>query len=584
LVILSRSLRNTLPPYAAPRNGQAYAPDEASPTQATAAKASPQGYNTGTASRNATTTPTLKRWLPDAGEFAGSVGLGVLGGVLLAPFWMRRGLRSNVRMELQDKIVEDLLDNTPPSKKKTTASSPSDDIPRENTIAAFLANPATLMIMIPSLAPQLTQPAVAVSMLLGVGYMGTNLLSGMQEVWVRYQESQIRANLVASLDNAFQTSIERKTGVDEQNRRYARTRIASLLRQAGVERPQDYLLPVWDVTEQPASDYVDQHTREQLKWQMRNRNLLQRQQELQRTATRRNRNFVLYPQNAQPVPPPRQANPVAERLQMNSPGHGPTQGPSQRPEKDESSSPKSPVPPVIQPSSPSLNPFSTLLSDEGQPNAFRPLPQLARQPVAPYRHLSRLALDGIGMALGLSVTSMMFYAAKAVHDEVSPRVERVGKLLKNVPQGQMPSEKTIRLIKTTLAPRDAEAVLLHFFSQKESLFMGGLFMAMGIMLKTTQFLTEGLREIEVTNLNAETERQYETYKLTELEPHFKAVSERAQLRHALNNLRHDLPLLKQHPDALHLRVQRILDNIGMAWSAPNYYPMAPMVQLVPARS
>lgn len=492
----------------------------------------------------------LKRWLPNSGEFISSVGLGVLGGLMIAPFWIRHKLPheggSNVsQADMVDHLLSD--DVTPIASPASTPKGTTPGIKepkRRNEIAAFLANPAALMIMIPTMAPQLTQPAVAVSALLGLGYLGTNLLSGMQEVWVRYQESQIRANLVASLDEAFQTSIDRKTGVDEQNRRYAITQIATLLHREGIANPQQYLVPVWEGDNLPKpteEEYRNTTENKQLKTQMRQRAMQQQQLIQQRRA--KNQRFVLDPQTPISTPAPRQALSLA-------------------------SSPPKPTP-----ADAGRNPLG-IFTDDSQPNAFRPLPQLARQPVAPYRHLSRLTLDGIGVAMGLSMTSIALYAGKALHDGLKP----ISNKIKAQP------DQAVDIIKTTLAPRDAEAVLMHFFSQKENIFMGGLFLAMGIMLKTTQFLTEGLREIEVTNLNAETERQYEEYKLTELEPHFKAVSERAQLKHAISNLKRDLPMLKAHPDALHLRVQRIMDSIGMSWSAPNYYPMAPMVQLVPARS
>jgi hypothetical protein len=138
--------------------------------------------------------------------------------------------------------------------------------------------------------------------------------------------------------------------------------------------------------------------------------------------------------------------------------------------------------------------------------------------------------------------------------------------------------------KNTLAPKDTEALLLYFLQTKEGLTMAGLFVAMGVMLSTIQFLVEGLREIEVTRLNAETEKQYESYKLTKLEPHFKAISERSQLNHALANLKKGLQEKTMPPEELHQQIQRILDNIGYNWSAPNYYPMAPATQLVTARS
>jgi hypothetical protein len=56
------------------------------------------------------------------------------------------------------------------------------------------------------------------------------------------------------------------------------------------------------------------------------------------------------------------------------------------------------------------------------------------------------------------------------------------------------------------------------------------------------------------------------------------------LNHALANLKKGLQEKTMPPEELHQQIQRILDNIGYNWSAPNYYPMAPATQLVTARS
>jgi hypothetical protein len=419
--------------------------------------------------------------LPKPSEFLLSTGLGGLGALLLAPLWMKHKIPHATSTSL-GKVVDHLTDKTP-------------SVEQSNELVSFLADPAVLLMMIPVIEPRLTRPAIAVTGLLGLGYLGSNALSGLQEVWVRWQESKIRARLVASLDEAYQQSIEAKTQIDEANHRFAEEEILRILKAEGVESPERYLSSNTLDCEPPSTHAKSSEGN--LKYT----------------------NFVLMPQN--PMPLPRQA------------------------------------------------------AESSMPASRRHSPQKKTQdPSVDFKNASRFTLNSIGLGLGLTSTSILLYAFKSVRDFVHAKSQQ----LQNNPQLNKAT------IKNTLAPQNTEAVLLHFFQKKEGFVMGGLFIALGVMLKTIQFLTEGLREIEVTRLNAETEKQYETYKLTTLEPHFKAISERLQLEHALTNLKKDLRSKSLSPAEIHQRVQRILDSIGYNWSAPNYYPMAPATQLVPARS
>ncbi len=419
--------------------------------------------------------------LPKPSEFLLSTGLGVLGALLLSPLWMTHKIPHATSTSLGN-VVNRLTDKTP-------------TVEQSNELVSFLADPAVLLMMIPVIEPRLTRPAIAVTGLLGLGYLGSNALSGLQEVWVRWQESKIRARLVASLDEAYQQSIEAKTQIDETNHRLAEQEILRILKAEGVESPERYLSSNALDCEAP-SPYT-QSSEGKSKYS----------------------NFVLMPQN--PMPLPRQAD-------------------------------------------------TSLASDPQQHSPDKK----SLESTVDFKNASRFTLNSIGLGLGLTSTSILLYAFKSVRDFVHEKSQQ----LQNSPHLNKAT------IKNTLAPQNTEAVLLHFFQKKEGFVMGGLFIALGVMLKTIQFLTEGLREIEVTRLNAETEKQYETYKLTTLEPHFKAISERLQLEHALRNLQEDLRHKHLSPAEIHQRVQRILDSIGYNWSAPNYYPMAPATQLVPARS
>jgi|GEM_PF-5671079 len=446
----------------------------------------------------ASSQPPLARsqWLPSASEFGASVATGALGGLVAAPLWMRQRLNRIENLSLTDEVEEILGDDVIQDPKKAGYK-----------FVNYISNPESLMMMIPFVEPRLTLPALGVSLMLGIGYLGTNVLSGMQEVWVRFQESLIRASLVSSLDGAYQDSIAKKTQVDEINQDYAHEQIEAMLLKEGVENPSVYINPVW-------KDAPD--------------TLKDREAALQKKKT----HFVIFPQNRNPLP----------RASMSD---VPPPIPASKKEGDKKDSYLQPI----------AHPYESPLSFMGT---------------------SRMTIDSIGATLGFSLSSIMLYAGKAVH-EYTNGIAKQRHLESNMPD-------SLELIKTTLAPKDVEGVLLHFFSSRKGIAMGGLFVTLGVMLRTTQFLVEGLREIEVTRLNADTEKQYETYKFTTLEPHFKAVSERSQLNHALKQLQHDLPELKNSPNVLHSRIQRILDDIGLTWSAPNYYPMSPIVQLVPARS
>jgi hypothetical protein len=460
-------------------------------------------------------TTLVKSAIPTPSEFLISTGLGVIGGLLLSSLWFKHKIPQGTNNSLGD-FVEEVthLDQPPPPK-------------HQDELVTFLGNPAVLFMMIPVLAPHLTQPALGATGLLGLGYLGSNALSGLQEVWVRWQESQIRANLVGNLSTAYQQSIEAKTQIDEDNHAYAETQIRQILANEGIPNAEPYLSPLpFDCT--PRTNDPSK-TRQQDDFR------------------HKQSNFAILPQNRSPMP--RQAR-LGESSVSSSE--------SPRPNKPKNTPPTA--------------------SDR----YIKPLQNKDDSPVD-FKKASRWSLNAVGVGLGLGLSSMGLYAFKAVTEKLEPvtkkiengslnKFEDVKKELKELP------------FKNTLAPKDTEALLLYFLQTKEGLTMAGLFVAMGVMLSTIQFLVEGLREIEVTRLNAETEKQYESYKLTKLEPHFKAISERSQLNHALANLKKGLQEKTMPPEELHQQIQRILDNIGYNWSAPNYYPMAPATQLVTARS
>lgn len=96
-------------------------------------------------------------------------------------------------------------------------------------------------------------------------------------------------------------------------------------------------------------------------------------------------------------------------------------------------------------------------------------------------------------------------------------------------------------------------------------------------------LVDGLREIEVTRLNARTELDYQTHNWLTQDPMFHNIAEQETVENDLRKLEKDLPCLRFNPPVLQQRIQAILSNIGRN-SAPPYYPMTPTVGLVEARA
>lgn len=117
---------------------------------------------------------------------------------------------------------------------------------------------------------------------------------------------------------------------------------------------------------------------------------------------------------------------------------------------------------------------------------------------------------------------------------------------------------------------------------KNFAIMGGFF-AMSAAAHIGKTLLDGLREVEVTRQNARTEWRYQTHNWLTQDPAFHEIAEREAANHAFSMLEQDLPRLKYNSTLLQQRVQAILSNVGRN-SAPPYFPMTPMVNLVEARA
>jgi hypothetical protein len=128
----------------------------------------------------------------------------------------------------------------------------------------------------------------------------------------------------------------------------------------------------------------------------------------------------------------------------------------------------------------------------------------------------------------------------------------------------------------------SEAIALHGFAnmQKNFFVMLGFFALAGA-LKLGKLVLDGLREIEVTRVNARTELAYQTHNWLTQDPAFHRIAVTEALENGLRQLEQDLPALKLNPVALKQRVDSILAVELKA--APPYWPMTPAVQLSVAR-
>jgi hypothetical protein len=109
------------------------------------------------------------------------------------------------------------------------------------------------------------------------------------------------------------------------------------------------------------------------------------------------------------------------------------------------------------------------------------------------------------------------------------------------------------------------------------------FFGISALARAGKLLVEGLREIEVTRINAQTELSYQTHNWLSQDMAFHQIAEQEALRNDLQRLAQDLPMLQTNRALLRERIQTILRNVGRN-SAPPYFSMTPLVNLVAARA
>lgn len=143
-------------------------------------------------------------------------------------------------------------------------------------------------------------------------------------------------------------------------------------------------------------------------------------------------------------------------------------------------------------------------------------------------------------------------------------------------------EGTTKMMTKSVGLYDLEALMV--LSQKLNNRM--LILGYGLMVGLAgagKLLIDGLREIEVTRVNAATEYRYQKHNWTVLDPTFHGIAEQEAVTADLKRLEEDLGYLQYQPQLLKSRIDAILNNIGRN-SAPKYFPMTPPVGLVVARS
>lgn len=375
-----------------------------------------------------------------------------------------------------------------------------------------------------------------------VGFLMGNVVDGLKEAWVRWEESCIRAELVSRLSGVVQRGIDANYQVEDALRQEARIRIGAMLVARGIPMPDAYLFPAGA----PATGMLraQQHTPIEPTSQLRPWGLL----------TEEGPPPVAYPQ---PFLSPFLMRPG---LQFGSA------------EKDNAKT-------------------------SGVSNAPPTSPWEAGHQLKPHTGigsttLARGVLGGFGLLTGLLAQNTLALLSKPVskvekapQDVASsaapPTLDEAKEALSQVlgTQTGAPRLKNIQ----TVSLYDGEAFFLLFLNalQHNKLLVGSFF-ALGAMMKMGASLVQGLKEIEVTRLNATTEYNYQQYNWNTLNPHFRQLAERTALMHDLKRLEEDLPWLQANPTALRQRIQATMSQIGLH-SAPQYYLSTPMVNLVEAR-
>lgn len=328
--------------------------------------------------------------------------------------------------------------------------------------------------------PKHFQTLAAFTITGGVGALVGAFMQGLQETWVRLEETKIRARLLNRMKQVLRGSIAQKDHQDLALRAHAKNQIRILLTQHGIAKPERYLNPwglqgAWEVPESVLHKYFYEPTHREL------------------------------PQlgfGQQPLA-------LARRTDSNPEDH-----------------------------------LNTL----------------------PAKRWLNAGLFATGVGLGEAWQGFLKLYRK-FHNNPGQSIFQGANKVKPVYQ------QAVNLV-------DLEAVFAMGMRENRPFLIAILFGTFAAQVG--RYLLDGLRQIEVTRMNATTEYRYQKHNWLSQDPAFHQIAEESALATSLQQLRDDMPYLKQDPERLRQRVQTILTNVGRN-SAPKYFPMTPMVNLVEAR-
>ncbi|MEB3244808.1 MAG: hypothetical protein VKJ06_02345 [Vampirovibrionales bacterium] len=331
--------------------------------------------------------------------------------------------------------------------------------------------------------PAFRQPLALYAAIAGVGFLGSTVLQGTQEAWIRLQESMIRAQLLGHLTRVFGQSITKKQQFDAQLQAQAQQALAQTLKQQGIHNPYQWI------------------------------------------------HCAQAGVGASPPPP--------DFLVPYQPTH------------------RQPY-------------FASGTAVNNTPETLATL-----QP-SWLGKASSAVLLALGIVSGLIAGTLLPAQNAPFTGKAQNSLAHTG--LANNAEALKHKAKTLEEAVTVY---DLEAMVTEKAYLKDWAGMSGI-LAVGTLMGTAKLGVEALKQVGVTQANAQTEYQYQRYNWLELDPAFHATAEQAALQQQLNQFRQELPAIKPYPGLTVQRMSHILNGIGYN-SAPKYFAMTPPVGLVDAR-
>jgi hypothetical protein len=497
---------------------------------------------------------TRHQWkTPRPRAVLGLATLGVLLGALTGLVFRKNLLDEQ---KIIDKIKGQVAQNLQAIRSHRLTSQPVTEV------SSYINELESLLMTMPSVYPELTGAVLVSGAIMAVGFLGATVLDGLQEAWVRWEESCIRAELMFHIQGSFQQGIRSKLLADVTLKEQVKVKLASLLLQQGIVNPQQFIAPVEPPrfkNSQRVADFLYVPTKENL-------------------AT-----------TSVPVEP----YAVVHQANKTTVGSGW-------------------LTPVATHHSTTTNSFST--DDLLGANTANAEPLLDEQPP---KRLDCL-VNGIALLAGSGVGLFGFFAAyslkqsadkvlalklmkhlydagdnsekRSLAEHQIQKMKPFNPILAQLHQAYGHQPEQLAALESVLNPvlkkyinsNNYLGLLVDAVHEKDVAKLASL-LALGVLLGVGSALINGLREIEVTRLNAKTELSYQQYRLEELEPLYRRLNDEAELNQALAQLKQDLTTsdtLKEHPEQLARRCQAIISGVALT---PAWISMSPAVQLSVAR-